>query len=153
MVLPMLKLGSLFIKSLAKPFSKQIKAAASKSPAFHDRVVRMARVWHKLEIRLSRFTGDNSRRVTELNVNAAIDLGTEMVSEAFLLSVAMGLLVYENSRSAEKDKKKEEKIQNGFKSLEEKIESQNDTIEKLTHCIEILQSSNPNLNIYINDPS
>ncbi|KAN0015201.1 hypothetical protein ACTFIU_001527 [Dictyostelium citrinum] len=151
MVLPLLKVGSLLIKSLAKPLSKQIKVRASKSPIFHDRVVRGARLWHKLDLKLTKFNGDTTRKPTDLNVNAAIDLGTEIVSEAFLLSVAIGLLLYENSRSSEKDKKKEETLQNRFKNLEEKIEVQQETINNLTNVIEAIQSSNPNLNIYIND--
>ncbi|KAM9976911.1 hypothetical protein ACTFIR_010760 [Dictyostelium discoideum] len=153
MVLPLLKVGSLLIKSLAKPLSKQIKIRASKSPIFHDRVVRGARLWHKFDLKLTKFNGDTTRKPVDLNVNAAIDLGTEIVSEAFLLSVAIGLLLYETSRSSEKDKKKEEALQNRFKNLEEKLEVQQETINNLTNVIEAIQSSNPNLHIYINDPN
>ncbi|KAK5580905.1 hypothetical protein RB653_000929 [Dictyostelium firmibasis] len=153
MVFPLLKVGSLLVKSLAKPLSKQIKDRVNKSPVWHDRVVRGARLWHRLDLKLTKFSGDNSRKPTDLNVNAAIALGSEIVSEAFLLSVAVGLLLYETSRSSEKDKKKEETLQNRFKRLEEKTEIQQETINNLTNVIQAIQSSNPNLNIYINDPS
>ncbi|EGG21939.1 optic atrophy 3-like family protein [Cavenderia fasciculata] len=123
MVLPLLKVGSLLVKSLAKPFSKQIKVVASKSPAFHTCVVSIARGFHKL--------GDVAKRNTELNVNSAIDLGSEMASEFFLLSVAVGLLLFENKRSAQKEHNKEEALNNRFKKLEEQSKQQQELIDSM----------------------
>ncbi|EFA79144.1 optic atrophy 3-like family protein [Heterostelium album PN500] len=126
MVLPLLKVGSLFIKSLAKPFSKQIKIVASKSPRFHASVL----------------SGDSTRKAAQLNVNSAIDLGSEMASEFFLLSVAVGLLLFENKRSADKDKKKEETLNAKFNSLEENIRAQSDEIDLLRKQIDLLYGEN-----------
>jgi len=147
MVLPLLKVGSLVVKSLAKPFSKQIKIGAAKSPYFHDKMVKMARLWYKVDLKLSKFSGDTTRKPLELNVNAAIDLGAEMLSEAFLLAVALSLLVLENKRSAAKDQKKEEALAQKFEALEEIIESQNHSIKELQDA---LNAVNPNLHLTLN---
>ncbi|GAM23826.1 hypothetical protein SAMD00019534_070010 [Acytostelium subglobosum LB1] len=135
MVLPLLKVGSLFVKSLAKPFSKQVKAVASKSPRFHDSMVWVARGFYKIDLYLTKISGDTTRKATQLNVNSAIDLGSEMASEFFLLAVAVGLLAYENNRSAEKEKKKEEALSSRFQSLEETIKQQNETIDQLKSMV------------------
>ncbi|KYQ88947.1 optic atrophy 3-like family protein [Tieghemostelium lacteum] len=146
MVLPLLKVGSLFIKSVAKPFSKQIKIQASKSPVFHGYIVKMARIWYKLDLRLSKFTGDTTRKPVELNVNAAIDLGAEMVSEVFLLSVAVGLLIIENKRSSAKDQKKEEALNKRFSDLESTVQLQQEQIKNLESIILNNDKNNNNNN-------
>ncbi|KAF2072498.1 hypothetical protein CYY_006185 [Polysphondylium violaceum] len=155
MVLPLLKVGSLVIKSLAKPFSKQIKFAAAKSPIFHANIISMARLWYKVDLKLSKFSGDTTRKPLELNVNAAIDLGAEMLSEAFLLAVALSLLVLENKRSSAKDQKKEEALAQKFTDLENIIENQNASIKELQDA---LNAVNPNLHLTLhfndkNNPS
>eukprot|EP01132_Coremiostelium_polycephalum_P009050 gene9050-11085_t len=142
MVLPLMKVAALLIKSIAKPLSKQLKVQVSKSPRIHDSFVGMARLWHKLDVKLSRFTGDTTRKSAELNVNAAIDLGSEMVSEGFLLVVAISILLYENNKSSVKEQKKEELLNNRFKSLEETVQSQSETIKDLQSTIDRLYSEN-----------
>lgn len=44
MVLPLLKLGTLALKTLAKPIAGRIKAEAGKHPKFRNYIIRMAQV-------------------------------------------------------------------------------------------------------------
>lgn len=44
MVLPLLKLGTLALKTLAKPIAGTIKAEAGKHPKFRNYIIRMAQV-------------------------------------------------------------------------------------------------------------
>eukprot|EP00026_Physarum_polycephalum_P018729 Phypoly_transcript_20424.p1 GENE.Phypoly_transcript_20424~~Phypoly_transcript_20424.p1 ORF type:complete len:156 (+),score=32.13 Phypoly_transcript_20424:193-660(+) len=145
MVLPLIKVASLVIKSASKPFAKQIKKTAANNPRFQTVVVGCARAWHNAEGKMSIFVGDRIKEPKQLNVAAAVDLGSELASEGFLLGIAVVLLFLENKRSSNKDKKKEEQLQNKFIQLEDTIQKQKDAIDTLQAQVEILanQANSP----------
>jgi hypothetical protein len=64
------------------------------------------------------FVGERIGEARPLNVNAAIDLGSELASEFFLLSVAVGLLAFENYRSSQKDAAKTADLSRKLESLQ-----------------------------------
>jgi len=140
MVLPLIKVASLVIKSASKPFAKQIKKTAANNPRFQSVVVLCARTWHSAEGRMSIFVGDRIGAPKQLNVQAAVDLGSELASEGFLLAIAVALLFLENKRSSNKDKKKEEQLQARFNALEDTLEKQNTTINLLQMQLEAVAS-------------
>jgi len=128
MVLPMIKVLSLVIKSASKPIAKQIKLHAARSPKFSKVVVKCANTWHSSEGKLSIFVGDKNKEPKPLNINASIDLGSELASEGFLLTIAVALLILENKRSSNKEKQKEDKMKERFADLENEIAKQHEEI-------------------------
>jgi len=149
MVLPLIKVVSLVIKSASKPMAKQIRLQAARSPKFHRVVVSCANAWHSAEGKLSIWVGDKFKEPKPLNVNAAIDLGSELASEGFLLTIAIVLLMLENRRSSNKDKQKEEKIKERFSELENEMAKQQEDIQALKNIIisqrekELAQANGP----------
>lgn len=87
---------------------------------------------------MSMFVGDRAKEPKQLNVAAAVDLGSELASEGFLLSIAVILLLLENKRSSNKDKQKEEKIKTRFHELEDEVAAQKTAIEGLQAQLERL---------------
>jgi len=153
MVLPLIKVASLVIKSASKPFAKQIKRTAANNPKFQTVVVGCARAWHNAEGRMSIFVGDRVMEPKQLNIAAAVDLGSELASEGFLLSIAVILLLLENKRTANKDKKKEEQLQNRFNQLEDALEKQKQSIDSLQAQVEFLATkvnSTPTVSLAVN---
>jgi len=87
---------------------------------------------------MSRFVGDRQNSPKQLNAAAAVDLGSELASEGFLLIIAVVLLVLENRRSSNKDKKKEDQIKDKFAELEDNIAKQKESIDNLQSQIDVL---------------
>jgi len=136
MVLPLIKVASLVIKSASKPFAKQIKLQTAKNPKFHNFVVKCAQTWHNTEGRMSLFVGDKTKQAQRpLNVNAAIDLGAELASEGFLLTIAVALLILEYNRGANKDKQKEDALKQKFQGLEATLQGQQAEIDRLKQIV------------------
>eukprot|EP01102_Stenamoeba_stenopodia_P014304 TRINITY_DN4733_c0_g1_i1.p1 TRINITY_DN4733_c0_g1~~TRINITY_DN4733_c0_g1_i1.p1 ORF type:complete len:190 (+),score=60.52 TRINITY_DN4733_c0_g1_i1:112-681(+) len=128
MVLPLIKVAALVIKSASKPIAKQVKAHAAHNPRFTAAIMTTAQAWNRIEGKLALFVGERIGEARPLNVNAAIDLGAEIASEFFLLSVAVGLLVIENMRSSAKDAAKAAELNQKFITLQSQIDRQAEQI-------------------------
>jgi chaperonin cofactor prefoldin len=135
MALPLIKVAALIVKSASKPIAKKIKNQAARSPLLHRYIIAGARFWHRLEGKMQIFVGERSKTVKELNPQAAIDLGAELISEGFLLSVAIGLLLLENSRSSTKEETKKAELEKRLQAMENQIELQRREIEGLKNAI------------------
>ena len=61
---------------------------------------------------------------------AATDLGSELVSEGFLLIVAVALLVMETVRSAAKDAKKAEALEQRLQAIEQSVANQKQSFDE-----------------------
>lgn len=81
------------------------------------------------------FVGERSKTAKELNPQAAIDLGAELISEGFLLTVALGLLVLETSRSSSKEEAKKAELEKRLSAIENQIELQRREVEGLKNAI------------------
>eukprot|EP00049_Salpingoeca_infusionum_P002218 m.54865 g.54865 ORF g.54865 m.54865 type:complete len:165 (-) comp11455_c0_seq1:425-919(-) len=119
--LPIVKIGVLTIKTIAKPISKIIKKQARNHERIRNHIVMpIGQVSHWASTRLQRITLNSSRRdVKPLDMEAAIESGSEFMGELFIWSVAMGLLISEYMYSAKKSAAKEQKLQDRLTSLTE----------------------------------
>lgn len=84
------------------------------------------------------FVGERIGEARPLNVNAAIDLGSELASEFFLLSVAIGLLLMENYRSSQKDAAKAADLSRKFENLQAQLDSQKVELKKCREALGIV---------------
>eukprot|EP00475_Leptophrys_vorax_P024956 TRINITY_DN3467_c0_g1_i1.p1 TRINITY_DN3467_c0_g1~~TRINITY_DN3467_c0_g1_i1.p1 ORF type:complete len:167 (-),score=58.95 TRINITY_DN3467_c0_g1_i1:28-528(-) len=108
-----LKLVSLAVKTAAKPLAKRFKASAESSPFWRSVFVRYAQWHYKMEYQITvKMLGHHTRNVKPLEENKAVQLGSEVLSEAFVFGVAGAMVVFEYNRSqisAAEKKDKEEK--------------------------------------------
>lgn len=142
---PVVKLGILFVKQVAKPIAKNIAVRAKNSRIFREYVcIPIAQAFHWYEIKLKMMTmdlgvgGKKITKVPKLNEAKAIEQGSEILSEFIILSIASALLIFEYSRSKEKEDRKEEalslereRIRNKVFELELKLEKQTTQIREL----------------------
>ncbi|EGD80983.1 hypothetical protein PTSG_01565 [Salpingoeca rosetta] len=143
--LPIMKIMSLTIKTVAKPISKLLKQQAMTHETLRQRVVvPVGQATHWISVRLQRLTMNSSRRdVKPLSEDLAVTYGAEFIGEFFIFSVATVMLVGEYNASAKKSAAKEAKLQSTLASLRDDIEQlraqQADTQEQLRTVLAQLQ--------------
>jgi len=139
-----LKLGSLFVKTITKPLASRLKVLAEGDTKFRTICHSYGQFHHNIESRITlRLMGHHARTIKKLDENAAVKLGAEFISEAFVFSVAGFLLVFEIQRKskldAEKERQKKQKAllaketrEKRFQSLEQRVAELCQQNEKIT---------------------
>ncbi|THG12864.1 hypothetical protein TEA_028472 [Camellia sinensis var. sinensis] len=118
MVLPLLKLGTLVLKTLSKPIASRLKKEAGKHPKFRKVIVDMAQANHRLTTRMQRriYSHATDVEIRPLNEEKAVQAAVDLLGEFFVFSVAGVALILEVQRSARSEAKKEELRQAMFLS-------------------------------------
>lgn len=159
---PLIKLGALAVRQVAKPLANRIKSRAKTSKFFRDYIcMPPAQMYHYFEVnvkmkllglwqtvwRLFCFTFSNlglekPTNVKKLNEAAAIELGAELLGEAIIFVVAVGTLTAEYVRQSIKASAEAEKIEEKWlrtetriQDLEFQCERQRVEIRELTRLI------------------
>lgn len=112
--MPLVKLGYLFLRTIAKPIAAGIKAHAREHPKFRAFFTGIAQSYHRLEVRLrnrialkngspSSSTETPAQTVKPLDEQKAIDLGANFVGEAIVFLVAGAVLVADQQQSWKKE--------------------------------------------------
>ncbi|VDB84540.1 unnamed protein product [Peniophora sp. CBMAI 1063] len=118
------KIGTLLIRTLAKPISNQIKAQVKNHERFRKMCVSLAQTMHRSEIRLrTKLLGEPARNVRPLSEAKAIDNGANFLAEGFLFSVAAGLIVAESWRSSRSESKRREGVADSLDDLRVRLDS------------------------------
>jgi optic atrophy 3 protein len=127
------KIVALLIKTVAKPLSKRIKHEFSKNPTTSNGLIFIGQTTHAISSRLTIWSaGYKVRTITPLSNDDALKEGSEVVGEAFILTVSIGALIWEYNKSKEKERKKEKllhdqaaaerlEIQQSIYNLEQRI--------------------------------
>ncbi|KAI8084620.1 optic atrophy 3 protein-domain-containing protein [Halteromyces radiatus] len=138
-----LKLGSLLIKTLAKPVANSIKTQAKQHPTFKEFCIGVAQKSHRLEMTLKmNFLGYKKEVIRPLNDARAIESGANFISEAFVFGVAASIIIAENWRSRNKDKNRRNYVDDALESLESR---NNELVEKMEYNIKTLQLASERL--------
>ena len=119
---------SLFIKTLAKPMAKQVKHQAIKIPMTRSALIWVGQTSHGITTRMTIWSsGYKVRSITKIEDEKALSLGADLLSESFIFSVSVGILMYEYNRSSIKEEKKEaaklQKIRDDASKLQAKLDS------------------------------
>nr|XP_033511302.1 OPA3-like protein isoform X2 [Nicotiana tomentosiformis] len=110
MVLPLLKLGTLALKTLSKPIAARLKKEAGLHPKFRHLIISMAQANHRMTTTMQRRLYGHATDVgiRPLNEEKAVQAAVDLLGEFFVFSVAVAALVFEVQRSARSEAKKEE---------------------------------------------
>mmetsp|Transcript_37125 Transcript_37125/g.77731 ORF Transcript_37125/g.77731 Transcript_37125/m.77731 type:complete len:215 (-) Transcript_37125:126-770(-) len=105
---PLAKLASLLIKTLAKPVSKQVRRHCVKQPITRNALIWVGQATNRMTTRMTMWSsGYKVRSIAKLEEEAALSQGADILSETFLFTVSGGIVVYEYNKSSAKEKKKE----------------------------------------------
>lgn len=110
MVLPVIKLGSLFVRTMSKPIATRLKQAAAYHPKFRGLIINLAQGYHRLTTIMQRRTlgRTSALEIRPLNEERAVEAATDLMRELFVFSVAGFAILYEVQRNARAEAKKEE---------------------------------------------
>ncbi|KAI9593258.1 optic atrophy 3 protein-domain-containing protein [Syncephalis fuscata] len=118
-----LKIGTLLIRTVAKPIALRIKSYSKTHPKFKSACISMAQAMHRFELNLKmKFLGYKKETIRPLNDARAIEAGTNFLSEAFLFSVAAGVIYFEATRTKRIGQAKQQAIEDRLVLLRQGID-------------------------------
>ncbi|XP_043506036.1 optic atrophy 3 protein homolog [Polistes fuscatus] len=141
-VFPVLKLGVLLIKQISKPLAKLIVNQAKNHPVFRTYfIIPPAQFYHWAEVKGKMYVMNLGKptKVAKLNETMAIELGSNLMGEVIIFSLAGGCLIFEYNRQVAKEVKKEEARNAQIQEFKDNIESLQNNSTRLQSDINYLQ--------------
>ncbi|XP_014517951.1 OPA3-like protein [Vigna radiata var. radiata] len=141
MVLPLLKLGTLALKTLSKPVASRLKQQAALHPRFRQLIVNMAQTNHQITTRMQRriYGHATDVEIRPLNEEKAVQAAVDLIGELFVFSVAGVLLIFEVQRSSRSEARKEELRKQELEAVRQKHENLAEEVELLKQRIQELE--------------
>lgn len=156
--MPLVKLGYLFIRTVAKPIASAIKSHAREHPKFRAFFTSIAQSYHRLEVRMRRrivlrtsendvaSIGSEQHSVKPLDEQRAIDLGANFVGESVVFLVAGVVLVIDQLQARQREFERRALVESRLEELFTETNSLKGEMEKLKqqqHNWEIKNSPRP----------
>jgi optic atrophy 3 protein len=108
----MFKVGTLALKTLAKPLADRFKGYVMTHPRGREAALSLAQRLHRAEVTVSRRAEGKEGRafIGEMTEERGVELASKIASEGFVFAVGAGLvgLEYERTRRKEEAKKRDE---------------------------------------------
>lgn len=99
--LPVIKLAAVLLKEVSKPLAAEIKRRAQEHAAAKRVAIVMGRWWEGMSQRAEIFVrGHRVKELKPINDAHALTVGADLISQSFLLSTAIGLIMLEYWRSS-----------------------------------------------------
>ncbi|GAX82960.1 hypothetical protein CEUSTIGMA_g10387.t1 [Chlamydomonas eustigma] len=150
----LVKVGSLALKTLAKPLSNYFTAYVMGHPEARQYAITAAQAMHKLEVLITRSADGKTGRafVGSMTEEKSIEMASKLASEGFVFTVGIAIVAfeYERQRVKEIDKKRQEadeKMQIMERArlererLAKESEDQNKLIKHLMERVDTLETS------------
>jgi len=140
--LPLLKLGGLAIKTLAKPVAKRMKVEATERPGLKKFYVTVGQWTHQASAWITiSSAGHKSLGVKELEEVAAFTRGADFLSEALVFFVGGAILTFEYTRSNMSAAQKEAAKEAGRQKFREDLEARFLVLEARVDAMEEQQQA------------
>ncbi|KAL1713148.1 OPA3-domain-containing protein, partial [Schizophyllum commune] len=132
------KIGTLLIRTLAKPIANQIKAQVKQHPSFRRICVGLAQRMHRTEMRLrTNILGASPTvPVRPLSETRAIENGANAIAEGFLFAVAAALILGESWRTSVKGEKRRDLVDDALDSLRDEVRSLKSDVERVEGVVQ-----------------
>ncbi|KAH9969236.1 OPA3-domain-containing protein [Russula compacta] len=116
------KIGTLLIRTLAKPISARIKNQAREHERFRKVCVSLAQTMYRYEVRLrSGLLGEPAKHIRPLSETRAIENGANFIAEGFLFTVAAALIISETWRSSRSQSKQRSGVNDSIEELQTRV--------------------------------
>ncbi|GLT29527.1 hypothetical protein SLA2020_043870 [Shorea laevis] len=141
MVLPLLKLGTLALKTLSKPLASRLKHQAAVHPRFREFIISIAQANHQISTKMQRriYGHATDVEIRPLDETKAVQAAVDLIGELFVFSVAGAALIFEVQRSARSEARKEEMRRQELEAMRQRDEELRNEVELLRHKIEELE--------------
>lgn len=141
---PIVKLGALAIRQVAKPLANAMKEKARSSPFFRTYIcMPPAQLYHWLEVnvKMRMLNLGKPKDVKKLDENAAIDLGADLLGEFIIFGVAATTITLEFLRQSRNAAKLAAELEERWDTVEEKIQNLEKVIEKQNQTFTIIANT------------
>ncbi|XP_065879898.1 OPA3-like protein [Euphorbia lathyris] len=140
-MLPLLKLGTLAVKTLSKPVAAKLKQQAAIHPKFRNFIVSMAQSNHRLTTQMQRriYSHATDAEIRPLNEEKAVQAAVDLIGELFVFTVAGAVVIFEVQRSAKSEARKEEIRRQELGAMKQRDEELAQEIEMLRHKLEEIE--------------
>ncbi|XP_044460571.1 OPA3-like protein [Mangifera indica] len=141
MVLPVVKLGTLVLKTLSKPLAAKLKQQAAFHPRFRQFIIGIAQANHRITTRMQRRIHSHATdvEIRPLNEEKAVQAAVDLIGEIFIFSVAGAAVIFEVQRSARSEARKEEIRKQEMEALRQRDENLSREVELLRQKLEELE--------------
>ncbi|KAE7997670.1 hypothetical protein FH972_002285 [Carpinus fangiana] len=141
MVLPLLKLGTLALKTLSKPVASRLKQQAAFHPRFRQLIIDMAQANHRFTTQMQRriYGHATNVEIRPLNEEKAVQAAADLIGELFVFSVAGVAVIFEVQRSSRSEARKEELRKQEFEAMRQRDEELAREVELLKQKLEELE--------------
>lgn len=141
MALPVLKLGTLALKTLSKPIASRLKQQAGLHPKFRNIIVSIAQANHRVTTTMQRrlYGHATNVEIRPLDEEKAVQAAVDLLGEAFVFSVAVAALFFEVQRSSRSEAKKEELRRQELEQMSERDEALSREMESLKNKMQELE--------------
>ncbi|KAI6673040.1 hypothetical protein NL676_000946 [Syzygium grande] len=140
MVLPVLKLGTLAVKTFSKPIANRIKKEAAHHAKFRQLIINLAQANHRFSTQIQRRIYGHATDVAirPLNEEKAVQAAADLAGELFVFSVAGAALIFEVQRSSRSEARKEELRRQELEAMKRRDEELAREVELLRQRVEEL---------------
>lgn len=140
-VLPVVKLGTLALKTLCKPIANRLKKEAGIHPKFRHLIITIAQANHRFTTRLQRriYGHATDVEIRPLNEEKAVQLASDLIGELFVFTVAGAAVVFEVQRSSRSEARKEELRRQEIQAIKSRNEELSAQVELLRQKLEELE--------------
>lgn len=141
MVFPLLKLGTLVLKTVSKPLASRLKQQAALHPKFRASIIGLAQANHRLTTNIQRriYGHATDVEIRPLNEEKAVQAAGDLISELFVFSVAGVALVFEWQRNSRSEANKEEARRQEFEVMRQRDEDLAKELESLKQKLQELE--------------
>ncbi|KAJ8761492.1 hypothetical protein K2173_001626 [Erythroxylum novogranatense] len=138
MVLPLLKLGTLAVKTLSKPVANKLKQQATNYPKFRHFIVSIAQANHRLTTQMQRriYSHSTDVEIRPLDEQKAVQAAVDLMGDIFVFMVAGAVVIFEVQRSAKSEARKEEMRKQEFEAMRQRDEELAKEVEFLRHKLD-----------------
>ncbi|XP_039007777.1 OPA3-like protein [Hibiscus syriacus] len=137
MILPVVKLGTLALKTACKPIANRLKKEASLHPRIRQFIINIAQEQDTL-VAMFRWMVIN---YSSLDEEKAVKAAADLLGELFVFTVAGAAVIFEVQRSSRSEARKEEQRKQELEAMKQKDEDLAREVELLKQKIEELEPS------------
>ncbi|KAG6722759.1 hypothetical protein I3842_03G176300 [Carya illinoinensis] len=141
MILPVVKLGTLALKTFCKPIANRLKKEASLHPKFRQFIINIAQANHRFTTKTQRriYGHTIDAEIRPLNAEKAVQAAADLLGELFVFTVAGGAVIFEVQRSSRSEARKEELRRQELQAMKQRDEDLAKEVEHLRQKIEELE--------------
>ncbi|CAL5212808.1 unnamed protein product [Lathyrus oleraceus] len=140
-VLPLVKLGTLALKTACKPIANRLKKEAGYHPKFRNFIISIAQTNHRFTTRIQRriYGQATDVAIRPLNEEKAVQAAADLLGEFFVFTVAGAAVIFEVQRSSRSEARKEELRRREIQAIKTRSEELGMEIEVLAQKLEELE--------------